>query len=170
MTFDAKRAMELAEQCEQDDKRILVGDEDAVTGAEYRACRNLADVAKQLRAAVSEVERLKRTERYLRYFETPQDSVTERAERLCKRAEDQDWESLAEDVAMDVQQLQRQLGESLAEREQLRALVVEATTLGRELSAIALDLVNGRAPSISTSEMVRGRMDRLSTLRQKANL
>jgi hypothetical protein len=46
------------------------------------------------------------------------------------------------------------------------AALDEACTAGREIGAIALDLVNGRTPSISTSEMVRERMDRIAALRQ----
>lgn len=53
---------------------------------------------------------------------------------------------------------------ALDEVERLRALLKEACATGRQVSAIALDLVNGRAPSISTSEMVRSRMDRLAAI------
>ena len=45
-----------------------------------------------------------------------------------------------------------------------RAQCVEVSRLARELAVIGLDLVNGRAPSISTSEMIRSRMDRLSAI------
>ena len=56
--------------------------------------------------------------------------------------------------------------ELLAEVERLRSQLNTATTIGRDLVAIGLDLVNGRAPSISTSEMIRSRKDRLSQIRQ----
>jgi hypothetical protein len=59
----------------------------------------------------SENMRLRRVEKFLRYHEVPLDSMSERTERLCKALEDHELESLAEDIAMDVRQLQRQLAE-----------------------------------------------------------
>jgi hypothetical protein len=54
--------------------------------------------------------------------------------------------------------------DALDEISRLRALLVEACDSGRGLAAIGLDLVNGRAPSISTSEMIRSRADRLAAI------
>jgi hypothetical protein len=43
--------------------------------------------------------------------------------------------------------------------------LAEACDIARELFAIGIDLVNGRAPSMSTSEMIRSRADRLAAIR-----
>lgn len=74
----------------------------------------LAQVQAERDQARAEVERLKRTERFLRYFQVPHDTILERANRLCDVLADTEHESLAEDVCMDVMQLHKQLAEAKA--------------------------------------------------------
>jgi hypothetical protein len=61
------------------------------------------------------------------------------------------------------------LPRALDEISRLRALVEEACDIGRGLAAIGLDMVNGRAPSISTSEMIRSRAERLAAIRAQVD-
>lgn len=51
-----------------------------------------------------------------------------------------------------------------AETARLRKLVDEACDIARGLVVIGLDMTNGRTPSISTSEMIRSRADRIAEI------
>lgn len=83
---------------------------------------------------IAEVERLRRTERFLRYHEIDDEPIRSMSERLVAAIDDTDPRlGLAEDVAMNVDQLLKQRDEARAELARLRP-VYEAAKAWRPTS------------------------------------
>lgn len=120
--------LDLLDECERlkaarDEAEAIVHAEERPTRRDLRLARHrVSELEAQLAAVTAERDALVKTVRFLRYFEIPDDAIKALTDRLCTALADTEHEGLAEDAAMNIEQLRRQRDEAIA---QLAALTAQ---------------------------------------------